>query len=103
MKLSAGVALDLDQRGFTRETRTVRPVRGHRVEAVRDDQEVGGKRQLVAADAVVAASVHPLVVELDGAGLCGDELEALQQTRRQPRMTAHGRPLGSVEPTPFPQ
>ena len=36
-------------------------------------------------------------MKLDRLGLRGDELEPLQQTRRQPRVTAHCRPLGSVE------
>ena len=56
-----------------------------------------GKRQLAAVDPVVAESVHALVVKLDRPRLRRDELEAPQQTRREPRMAAYGRPFGAVE------
>ena len=50
---------------------------------------------VVAADTVVPVPIHPLVVELDGVRLSGDELETLQQTRRESgcrRIAAHSTP-----------
>ena len=80
-----------------RESRPIRAVGGHRVEAVGDDEEVRRERQVVAADAVIAAAVHSLVMKLDSMCLRGDELEALQQTRGQPWVPAHRCPLRPVE------
>src|SRR4029453_1911048 len=95
MELSTCVPLDLPQSCLGRQAWTVRPVGGHRIEAVGDDQEVRRERQLVSGNTVVAASVDALVVQLDRARLRSDELEALQEPRREPRMTAHRRPFRS--------
>ena len=44
-------------------------------------------------EAVVALAVEALVVKLDGPGLGGGELEAAQQSRREPRCAPDGAPL----------
>src|SRR5207237_6012393 len=97
VKLRAEVPLDLCERLLPREPRPVRPLARHRVEAVGDDQEMRGEGKILVADAVVAAAVEALVVELDCARLRRDELEALEQTSGEPWMTAHRRPLLAVE------
>src|SRR6266849_558326 len=103
MELRAEVPLDLCERLVARQPRTIGTLARHRVEAVRDDQEVRRERQVLIADSVVPASVEPLVVELDRTRLGRDELEALEQARGQARMTADGRPLFPVEPAGFPE
>src|SRR5919204_436429 len=75
----------------------VRPVGAHRVEAVRDDQEVRGERELLRGDPVVAAAVVALVVELDGARLGRREVEPAQETSGEPRRAPHRSPLGRRE------
>src|SRR5439155_15424807 len=74
-------------------------LRRHGVEAVGDDQEVRGEREGAAVDPVVALAVVALVMELDGAGLAGRELEALHQPRREPRVTPHRGPFGPGQPS----
>ena len=64
MELCPDVALDLRQCRFVGESCPIRAVGRHCVEAVGDDEEVRRKRQLVAADAVIAAAVHSLVMKL---------------------------------------
>ena len=55
------------------------------------------ERQIVAADPVVAAAVHPFVMKLDRTRLRGDELEPLQDARGESRVPAHRGPFDSVE------
>ena len=61
------------------------------------------ERQVVAADAVVAGAVRAFVMELHRPGLGRDELEPLQQARREARMAPHRGPLGTVEATALAQ
>ena len=79
MELRAEISLDLGKRFLVRQSRAVRPLARHRVEAVGDDQEVRGEREILVADTVVPAAVEAFMVELDGACLRRDELEALQE------------------------
>src|SRR5207253_7726805 len=88
MELRAEVPLDLRERLVVRQPGPVRTHARHRVEAVRDDEEVRRERQILFADAVVPASVEPLVVELDRARLRRDELEPLEQPCGQAGMAA---------------
>ena len=97
MKLRARMPLDLHQRRFLREAAPVGTVGPHRVETVRHDQEVRRERQVVAADTVVAGAVRPFVMELHRPGLGCDELEPLEQARREARMAPHRGPLRTVE------
>jgi len=55
------------------------------------------RREIVAADAVIAGAVHALVMELDRTCLRRDELEPLQQSSGKAWMAAHRSPLGAVK------
>src|SRR5881398_1550826 len=82
MELGAGVALDLLEGRLFGQALAERAIGGHRVEAVGEDQEVGGQGQIVAWNSVVAAAV---------------EAEAMEEACREPRRTAYGRPLARLE------
>jgi hypothetical protein len=97
MELAARMALDLGERDLRRHPVAVRAVARHRVVAVGHDQEVGGQRNLLRFDAVVAAPVHALVVVLDRARLSQGEAKAAQQPRRETGMETHRGPLPVVE------
>jgi hypothetical protein len=93
MELRADVALDLGQRFVRAQAEPVRPVARHRVEAVGDDEKVGGQRLVGNRDPVVAAPVVALAVILDGPGLVGGDLETAQQASREARCAPHRIPL----------
>src|SRR5439155_25878537 len=92
MELRADVALDLHESFVLAQAGAVWLVRDHRVEAVRNDQEVRGERELLRGDSVVAAPVEALVVQLDGARLGSRELETAQQASREARGAPHRSP-----------
>ena len=98
MELRADVGLDLGQRLLQAQPRAVRAVRAHRVERVRDDQEVRRQRELLGRKPVVTRAVEALVVVLDGARLCRRELEAAQNPCREARGSAHRAPLVGRQP-----
>ena len=78
MKLRAAPALDLLERFGVRQAAALeRTIGGHRVEAVGDDQEVRGERQVVDLRAVVPGAVEPLPVVLDRLRLRRGEAETL--------------------------
>ena len=97
VELRADVPLDLGQRLLGPEACAVRAVARHRVEAVGDDEEVGGERLVLRRDPVVAPAVEALPVVLDCARLSGGELEAPEQAGRQPRRAPDRAPLRGGE------
>ena len=99
MELGAAVSFDFRERFFAGQSRPEGPLGCHCVETVGDDQEMRGQRQGAALDPVVALAVVALVVELDSPGLAGCELEALHQSRREPRVPPHRGPFGPVQPS----
>ena len=58
---------------------------------------MGGERELVGGHAVIPAAVDAFVVELHRARLRRDELESLQEPRRQAWMATYGGPLFTRE------
>ena len=90
VELRPRVRLDLRESFVTAEAGAKRPLRGHRVEAVGNDQEVRGERKVVAAGPVVAGSVEPLPVILDRLRLLRGEANRCR--RRAERRGAGGQP-----------
>src|SRR5690242_18818882 len=89
MELAAALVTQLCDRFLDRERRTISTRRGHRVEAVRSDQDVGLDRDVFVSDRVVAASVEPFVVVLDVPRDFAREMERAEKPRRKTRMAAN--------------
>ena len=88
IELGAGAALELGQSSLDRERRPVRPVRGHRVERVRDAEQAGLDRDLLAAEAVRVARPVPALVVVEHVRQGGAEVRDSLDQRVRPRPDA---------------